>query len=171
VFDPNIALPNLVHIDIPPVHQMAYTTISKQLRIYMVAPWYNVQQFVDEVKSLRCINFSIVEQRQQALERINKLHSVCPFKANVRFPEHELYICEFHGDWARKLQQLKSALSYKDRDKEVFQSSQKLESSSRPDDASQAFWNATTAMLDQMTRGDGVFDRETFELYFKPTWH
>jgi hypothetical protein len=127
-----------------------------------------------EISALRKINFSIVEQRQQALERINSLHSETLFSRTQRFPDDELYVCELLGDWARKFQQLKSALSFKERDlrnREGATSKDTNVSDQPQSDAQQAFWNSTTAILDEIHRLDEVYDRLKFEGFFKLNWH
>lgn len=143
----------------------------------MLAPWYSVPQLLSEIVLLRGINFAITEQRQQALARINKLITVSPFGLKTRFPDKGLFVCEIAGDWARKFQQLKSALSYK-----AFQTSATRRSESRNgssfeepsqefNDAQQAFWNATTAMYDQLLKLDKVYDVAKFEAEFGFDWH
>lgn len=155
---------------------MAYYGMS--VRAFMVlktSPWYDVEQLIDEITALRRINFSIVESRQQALERLNNIPVHHPFAGALRFPLDKVFVCELNGDWARKFQQLKSALSFKERDKEVVKHQsmppQKGENLDAPSDSHQAFWNSTTAILDQLTRLDGCFDRETFERHFSLDWH
>jgi len=155
---------------------MPYNNPSKRFLILQSAPWYDVRALFREVNALRKINFSITEQRQQALERLNSVPSECPFAADHRFPEHQLFVSEAMGDWARKFQQLKSALSYKERDIRAHTNvrdggrDEKAEVSLGFSDSQQAFWNATTAMIDQLTRADDVFDRVAFEATLNLQW-
>jgi hypothetical protein len=149
----------------------------KSFLVLKASPWYDVEQLIEEVIALRRINFSIVEQRQQALERLNSIIIHHPFAANLRFPDNKVYICELNSDWARKFQQLKSALSLKERDKEVLMKhntspTQHLDApNTLGSDSQQAFWNATTNILDQLTRLDGCYDRASFERTFNMDWH
>lgn len=126
------------------------------------------------VKQLRAINFSIVEQRQQALEVFNNLPVIeRPFARNRRFPDEEFLLCTLHADWPRKIQQLCSALSFKNRQEEVRELPVRKEGNpnhASQDDAQQAFWNATTSMHDELVRGIGIFSRHEFESTFGLRW-
>lgn len=139
------------------------------------APWYGVKELLRAVTAIRRINFAIVEQRQQALERLGNLDSEAPFGLSSRFASPGNYVCEIEGDWARKFMQLKSALSYKAGEKDdklVKQQGTAPDSQKALDynDSLQAFWNSTTAMYDQCRRNDGVLDRATFEHKFNLHW-
>jgi len=123
--------------------------------------WYDAADLAKEITQMRNINFSIVEKRQQSLQRLGNIECAAPYGRTRRFPEDGMFVCEAVGDWSRKMQQLKSALSYKPLDKDD-KMKQGTEARSI-DDPSQAFWNATTDMLSQLLRMDGVFDREEFE--------
>jgi len=123
--------------------------------------------------SIRRINFSIVEARQQALEKLNSMPIVDrPFGMGQRFPANDFLISEAIGDWSRKFQQLRSALSFKERHKEVSLKTNELPSSTDAsfNDAQQAFSNATTNIIDQLVRCDGVYDQERFETFYGLIW-
>lgn len=151
-----------------------YHNLPTSVFVLQSAPWYSVHVLVSTVNALRKINFSIVEQRQQALERLNNMPCVdCPYAAAKRFDPHGLYVCEMLGDWTRKFQQLRSSLSYKDRSSEK---STKVDVSEdrhyqSMTDAHQAFWNATSAMYEQLLRFDGVYDVVNFEKFYSLDWH
>jgi len=153
---------------------MPYIDPSLSVEIMQHAAWYDLDVFLREINSLRKINFSITEQRAQALERFNNMPERVPFDLGDRFEKRGIFVCELSGDWARKFQQLKSALSYKDRDLRSFNvKDEKLagdHTAANVSDAQQAFWNATTAMLDQLIRQDYVWDRKRFEAHFHLTW-
>lgn len=127
------------------------------------------------ISEIKGINFSIVEQRQQALELLNKTPKMQNFfNYDVRFP-NSLLICENQGDWPRKFQQLRSALCFKSRYDEAKLKTDPRSIAEGPgldnfSDASQAFWNATTNILDQIVNGHGVFTREEFENYVSTRW-
>ena len=150
---------------------MAYQNLDRYTKVLLKLPWYRVDNLTLLLLGLRKVNFSIVEQRQQALERLNSLEVHIPFGPDRRFVDDDLYICEGLGDWPRKFQQLKLALSYKERDLR----SNKEEGNvplhfSSSQDAHVAFWNATTSIMDQLKRLDDVYDTETFEARFKLRW-
>lgn len=154
---------------------MAYHDVTPLFTVLSYAPWYDLKQLLSMVHQLRKINFAIVEQRQQALERINSLVTICPFGDTQQFDADHLYVCEMLGDWPRKFQQLKSALSFKERDLRTIvprqeQSNSNVEVGS-VSDAQQAFWNATTSILDELIRLDHVYSRESFEEYLNLDWH
>jgi hypothetical protein len=145
---------------------MPYVNVSARFAVLAHAPWYTLEDLLAEISALRKIDFSVVTQRAQALERLNNIRQVVPFQANNRFADG-YYVCEVLGDWSRKFQQLKSALSHRD--------NKELKSVAKPEivdqqsfaDAQQAFWNSTTAMYDQLIRTDGLVDRGTFELQYQ----
>jgi len=143
-----------------------YQTFPQNIHILSNAPWHKIEVLMDEINALRRVNFSIVEQRQQALERLNNLPSERVFEQDSRF-KFGSYVCEMWGDWPRKMQQLKSALSFKERQVEKKDALPDLSSFQ---DAQMAFWNSTTNIIDQLVRLDGVFDREKFENYFSLEW-
>jgi hypothetical protein len=151
---------------------MAYHNLTMQERMLMAAPWYDAIDLMEELTALRKINFAIVEQRAQALERLNSMVNYKPFALNARFENDRLFVCELLGDWPRKFQQLKSALSHKDRD---LRSHGVEKSADAPyatfSDSQQAFWNSTTSMLDELLRGENVYDRLKFETKFHLDWH
>jgi len=158
------------------------SSYSLEVQNLEYAPWYKVSDLFPAIRALRKINFSIVEQRQQALERLGNLTDNAPFSKDYRFAAEGTYVCEVDGDWARKFQQLKAALSYKDYSKDNklnpvprggTQGPTGTPSENKPldfDDAQMAFWNATTAMFDQLRRADGVFNRAMFEQKFGLHW-
>lgn len=167
-----VCLSSNSHIDLV-VNVSMYKTINQSVRVLRFAPWYSVEVLFAELNAVRAINFSIVEQRQQALERLgNMRREGIMFNFAVRFAAEGDYVCESLGDWPRKFQQLRAALSYKERDlrgnmqdKEQtfhFQSSQ---------DALVAFQSATTSMMDQIVRADGIWDQEKFERYHSLYWN
>jgi hypothetical protein len=129
--------------------------------------WWTARNLMGCLNEMRKINFSVIEQRNQALERFSALPVVDPLEAG-RFPlGRDYYVCELLGDWPRKCQQLRMTLT-----------SRELPSSRRDDqqstaaynDAFVAFWNATTSMLDELRRLDGVWSRRTFESFFSLEW-
>jgi len=146
-----------------------------ELRHYplAIAPWYKVTDLLDAIAAVRRINYSLVESRQQALERLNSIPTSQVFGVGLRFSANEAYVCELIGDWGRKFQQIKSSLSFKERTKEMLMKSSTSDVRDKPSDNSdsaQAFWNSTTAMYDQIVRLDGVFDQSKFEVYAGLTW-
>lgn len=122
--------------------------------------WYRVDTLLELVKALRRINFSIAEQRNQALQRINTAACPPPFSAHSRFPTIP-HVCEGYGDWGRKLTQLRLALSHKSRDKD--KSLRDSAPATDISDAIVAFTSGLQAIVDQCIVGDGVLTRTTFE--------
>lgn len=147
---------------------MSYAPYPESLEILEIMPWYNARELMRAIVSIRKINYSIVEARQQAIEILGNLETNCPVSRNNRFPEREFYLIEGNGDWARKFQQLRSSLVYKSYDKDEKVKAPREVSSQ--DDSQQAFYNATTNILDQIKRRDGVFNRASFERLHGLTW-
>jgi len=149
---------------------MPYQRLPENLKGLCFVSWYDLNKLGPDLKAIRKINYSIVEQRQQSLQRLGNLADECPFNLNVRFPVNGIYVCEASGDWSRKFQQLKSSLSYKALNKDEKNKGAVEHADRDYNDAQVAFWNSTTAMLDQIARMDGVWTRVTFETYHGLTW-
>lgn len=148
-----------------------YHNVDPSVAMLAYAPWYDVRHLFKEIHAIRKINYSIVEQRQQALERINNILTTSVFDLDRRFAEG-IYVCEALGDWGRKFQQLKTALSFKERDLRANRDKGDREVDGQAhSDAQQAFWNATTAILDQLVRADAVWHRRSFESFYRLDWH
>jgi len=144
-------------------HSMSYEDrYHDRAEVLSYMAWYNVKELSKAIREIRNINFSIVEKRQQALQRLGNLPSDAPYDRDRRFPGAGYYVCEGVGDWNRKIQQLKSALSFKSHDKD--EKTKTDQPKSAIDDASQAFWNATGDIINQIIRKDDLFDRRGFEL-------
>jgi hypothetical protein len=120
-----------------------------------------------EIEALRKIDFSVVTQRTQALERFNNMRAVHTFAQDTRFPADGYFVCEIVGDWARKFQQIKTALSHRDNTDLKSHKTEGAPDKQSFSDAQQAFWNATTNMYDQLIRADGLFDRVLFETQYQ----
>jgi len=149
---------------------MAYNPYSRRARNAQMAPWYQVPTVLRVVRACRQIDYSSLESRRQALEQLNSsVMERPPYEAARRFPADQDFICEIHGDWARKFEQLRSALQSR------AQPSGKDDNQQKNADenfgmAATAFHNATTAIYDQISRLDGILDRDTFEREYECTW-
>lgn len=149
---------------------MAYQNYPKT-RACLVeqASWYDIQMLMREIKQIKKINFSIATNRANALERLGNLTDDAPYHATKRFPENANFVCDAVGDWSRKLTQLRSALSFKSYEKDI----KSKDNDSRVgdyNDAHVSFINSITAITDQISRRDDVFDRQSFEVNFGATW-
>lgn len=136
--------------------------------VWQHCAWYRVEHLAEAVRAIRRGNFSIAEQRLQMLTHLNTLMDAAPYSQAQRFP-HELYVCEAHGDWMRKLSQLRSALCVKSNNKD-----EKLRSTVEPADMSdslQAFNNSLMGIISQLSSNDGVWDRTSFEAYLGVVWN
>lgn len=76
--------------------------------------WYRVSTLLRTLQEIQRGNFSITEQRQQMLDKLNGIPMEAPFGPHRRFPT-DSYVSLAIGDWPRKFQQLRLALSFKDR--------------------------------------------------------
>lgn len=149
---------------------MSYHDLTHKIRIAMAANWFETDALMTFIKDARKINFSIVEQRQQVLQKLNVLNSDAPFQEDDRFPDDLLFVCDALGDWSRKFQQLRLALSYKDRDlKEKLPSTDQKEMNFN--DALLSFHNSLNSMQEQLVCDDNVWDRDRLENYFRMDWH
>lgn len=149
---------------------MSYSRIPDNFEVLRFATWWSVEELTTVLKSIKNINFSITEQRQQALQSWNNLASVCPFSKIHRFPKSRTFVCSIYGDWARKEQQLVSALCYKNYTKDEKAKVPSETGFSDFNDAHMSYRNAVTNMFNQLYRMDGVFSRQTFESRFFFEW-
>jgi len=157
-------------------------------------PWYKNQLMARMLSLIRTINFSVQTERNAALNSIAGLPGDSPFAVgtdnnqvsttNVRFPPGVIYICEAIQPWNNFFQTLISSLNYKDRVQEKamlgnMQAPQNSQNSSTPSpmvamsnfsDASQAFANTITNMLDALSTIEAVFDQAAFEQTFNVVW-
>lgn len=131
--------------------------------------WYSVRDLMATIKSINKINFSIVEQRQQALTSLNSISDDCPYSLNTRFPQDGHYVCAGKGDWVRKIQQLRTSLAYKE---VTLRGGPTPPAASTTDanDSCIAFYNACSAIITQVAQRDFVHDRQSFERDFALTW-
>lgn len=153
---------------------MGYTSVPANFEVLRFAEWWSVQELLSTINAIKIINYSINEQRQQALETWGKMTCVCPFSKVHRFPgTGQLFVCGMIGDWPRKVQQLLTSLSYKSYNKDEKAKTQTGSSEALPDynDAHMSFRNAITTMMDELYRMDAVFDRSTFEEKFRMAWN
>lgn len=149
---------------------MPYDNWTSRHTVLTAQSWYDAEQLVRVLCNMRTKNFSIQEARNQCLSDLNALRSTAPFSKMQRFPDDAVYVTEAFGDWGRQFAQLKSACSFKNRGAEVRghmpdESERRAES-----DAQQAFWNATTKMLEELNRANTLIDRDMFERWERLTW-
>lgn len=64
---------------------MSYNNYATRLTVHECMPWYNVRELMTTLRAILKINFSIVEQRQQALLQLNNLNDEAPFTMNRCF--------------------------------------------------------------------------------------
>jgi hypothetical protein len=57
-------------------------------------------------------NFSIIEQRREALTLIHGAYKDCPFDRTHEFPEYSTYVCLQLYDWPNKMDQCIEALNF-----------------------------------------------------------
>ncbi|QIT20100.1 MAG: putative structural protein [Diabrotica undecimpunctata virus 2] len=145
--------------------ELSYKPWTPNMELVSYGQFANAKHLLDFVNNARLINFSLNEQRQQTLERLNKIVHEAPFTRTTRFPEHGLFVDLDHGDWDRKMQQVRNALSFKDP-----KGADRGHSSQEYNDALLSFSNGLNAIVAQIRRKDGVFGRATFENYFDLTW-
>lgn len=136
------------------------------MEVYSVAPWVTMPALMSFIVAAQSVNFSIQEQRSQVLQRLANMMHMYPVERTRRFHAEGLFVCTIHGDWSRKFQQLRTALSYKD----LAKDNKAKVPLSDISDAMVSFQNALTAMMDQMIRMDGVFDRDSFEAQMGIGW-
>jgi len=160
------------------------------------APWYNVANLGRAIRGIRGINFSIVEQRDEALARLNAILNEAPYAIDTRFPIGAAYVCEAIGDWPVKLTQLRESLAYRERIKDEkekrndkqetkmmvnknagagamvnFGDDRSFDKSWDFNDSLHAFYKSTQNILSEIGNYDRVFTRENFEEEYGLEWH
>lgn len=139
-----------------------------QVQLLEMCEWYNVKQLMIVMKQLNKLNFSLSNLRQQGLTTFSGLNTDCPFSKTKQFPD-DLYVCTGAGDWARKFQQLVTALSYKSRDKDQ-KTARDDQSHADYNDSQQSYYNICTQIVQQIVGRQYVFDRTFFESYYGLKW-
>lgn len=147
---------------------------SRACRVHS-AEWYDVEQLGTVMRAMKKMNFSIVEQRQQAMASLNDLQDAAPYSRLERFPADRIYICVSTGDWIRKFQQIRTSLSY--RSHEVRQAQQPNGAvrevhpmTTAESDSLLAFHNAISSIMSQISQGEYIYTRETFEHTMGVEW-
>jgi hypothetical protein len=158
------------------------------------ANWYKNQLLMDVINTIRSINFAVQAERGQALNTLGSLPGDAPYAialdnnqnstTNIRFTLGIAYICEAVQPWNNFFQTLISALSFKERTTEKtmlgnMQAPNAAQNSATPsstmilsnyNDASQAFANTITNMLDAVTTTNGIYNQSRFEQEFNVEW-
>jgi hypothetical protein len=138
--------------------------------------WYPTREAARVFTEMASKDFSVVEQRREALSLLTGLPSEAPFDYDRRFPARATYICSALGDWPNKLAQLRSALNYRDDVKSSSTSVDQQRLTTRTDqpngarraaysgdDALFSFHQALRNCMQEIGRSDHVFGRKSFE--------
>jgi len=148
------------------------------------APWYRLESFGRAVRDIRSIDFSIREQRTQALTTLAQLEADAPYNKDLRFP-NEVYITEGRGLWGQNLTQIRNALGYKDGIKDHKDSRNntagprgegRAEQAAAAEriwdynDANQAFWKSTNELVKLLGRHHEMYRRDNFERVYGLVW-
>lgn len=151
---------------------MPYNNVGRRFIVLSGGEWYSVPQLMLELRALKRINFNIQAQRDQALQRLGNMPCDAPFTAQIRFPAQQTFISEQCGDWGRKFMQLRTSLTFKDyaKDDKHQGASSSSTKSTDASDSVVAFHNSINSMLDQLLRGDGVYDLASFEAELGCVW-
>lgn len=146
---------------------MPYENWTSKVEVLSYGPWVTAKSLKRTLGALQGTNFSIQEQRNQAMARIADLGGEAPFGAEDRFPDVGLYVCLDYLDWGSKMRQLRSSLLVKD-----YAKDDKHKGSTTVDisDNIVSFHHSISSMLDELNRLDGVFNRESFEDTFCLEW-
>lgn len=154
---------------------MVYQDLPRNWAVLRTSKWFSVEDLMELLNAIETVNYSITEQRQQALDAVRKLTTTCPFTTNDRFVENGSFVCETVGDWPRKFSQLITSLSYKSNFKdEKAKFEPKIGQIAEPhvdfNDAHMSFRNSIIAIRNQLYISDGVFDRSYFEAKYRVSW-
>jgi len=149
--------------------------------------WYHTRTLATAVNFAGKINFSIVTERENALQMLKDIPSNSPVDFDRRFPERGTYICAGKGDWPRKFTQVFEALSYKETSSNPSQiykapnNSNTVQATAKSSDsvgfgdwdknmAERAFFTGIEAIKSQMGRNERIFGRGSFEAEYGLEW-
>src|SRR6266511_2677588 len=148
---------------------------------------------------LQAIQFCYQTQRTQAFQILADLHPITDlFDKENRFPiQHHLNI--MHSDWPAKLEQIRNSLDYKtpdvshsNKDLNANPSSHKhnnknhgngpssehdantisdMNERDKYEKAEKSYYSGLTNISNQLARGVGVFNQESFESEFAAIWN
>jgi len=151
--------------------------LSRSSRNLTGAGWYSVSDLLRTLTAIRDNNLSYQAVRDQQLSELNNTRvKQAIFGNTTRFPAGADFVCEIYGNWSKVFQQLRAALSYKDKDnvnrgdptKPPVNNNNNTDSASN--DAFVAAMNATTTMIEKILKMEDVLDQYEFEKTFGNVW-
>lgn len=140
--------------------------------------WVSHVDLLQAIQFVRSINFSVVEQRAEALARLLNLLTRAIFNVVSRFPQTGAHIHISSAPYTTAWGQLVSALSFKERALEkMYQGGGKGPSEdiiryfdAKMDDNIQAWRFACATFINQAANNSSVYDRLKFETHFCIRW-
>jgi len=160
-----------------PLNSMAYEHWNEEAEDFSCLDWCPIKDVMQAIRKCQAINFSVVEQRGEALTIINQIRRDAPFTMHVRFPEPTLYVCLSRGGWPRKLTQVMEALNFKETTLTKKEESKMGVKGNDPrsgfysgDDALHAFHQGLTNMVNEIATRDEVWGRVSTEARLGLTW-
>jgi len=166
---------------------MPYNHWSEEAETLSGLNWCPVKEATSIIRQCLNKNFSIIEQRREALSLIHGMYKECPFSRLERFPEYTTFVCLQMYDWPNKMDQAIEALNFKEtsipEEHEGTRSNKtglmgnfkNKGNDPRPgfysgDDALHAFHQALVNMQRELAAMDGVFGRRSLEARLGIVW-
>jgi hypothetical protein len=163
---------------------MPYDRWNEEAETWSEMRWIGVKELGEAIRVCQSINFSVVEQRREALAVLNSLYGESPFNRLEEFPQYKTYVCLMLGSWPVKMSQAIEALNFKEttlpeKGKEAAMKSvvAKYEGNDprrgfySGDDALHAFHQALVNMQREVAMRDRVYGRRSLEDHLNIEWH
>jgi hypothetical protein len=168
---------------------MSYgNTFTREAKLFRASEWISTDHLTEILSHMDGIKFAIESNRQAALEFWAGYRKTPPFAHDVQFPEWDCYVRLSEGDWPQKVQQLLTALQYKeekrvqqtastsqggsgrDRDRSPVQSEEPEIKDRIPNDVLLSFTTAVRSMRYQIGKQEGVYDRDKLHTNLRLAW-
>jgi len=149
--------------------KIGYDLLS--FNLFVRGGWCNLDDLMDLATYLRGVNFSVVDARGQAIERIRSLKAVIPAGLDRRFPEHAILVRMNDGSGS-VLTNITNSLSFRDFQKDTSHMVRKTNGTedikdqvvgASANDATRSFYKNVQELGNRVLNGQGVYDRDRFE--------
>ena len=137
-----------------------------KVQSYAFAKWYKVLDLVNVLEEVKEYELENYQGKRAALTKIlgtgKKLNEI-PINNLIRFPEHQLFVCDAIGSWKTDITSLRINLSYVERDESNGQGKQDYNRHC-------SLFETIDSMLTKIRSKENLIDRTEFESFMELTW-
>jgi len=149
--------------------KIGYDLLS--FNLFVRGGWVNLDDLMDLATYLRGVNFSVVDARGQAIDRIRALRAVVPAGLDKRFPENVILV-RMNAGSGTILSNIVNSLSFRDLQKDTSHMVRRGAPTedvkdqvvgASANDATRSFYKNVQELGNRVMNGQGVYDRDHFE--------